>query len=332
MPGQTNGFRLIVGESKRGLYTSKGGISHEIKNSLPGTRAKGAIHSFTAPAKYANIQLVFTKLLRIGRILISILAIIAYLASGLVIALRLFNNDGSSSPPRVLALGLGFLGIALHAIPHYLNMVSPSGFNMGIFNALSLISWTITLLLLISSLSKPVENLGIVVMPLAVIAIILERRYQTVHFLTDQFSTGLTFHILVSMLAYSLFTLASIQAILLAIQDHHLRQRHPGGFIRALPPLQTMESLLFEMIGVGFVLLSMALLSGFAFLENMFEQHLAHKTILSIVAWVVFGTLLWGRYRFGWRGQKALIWTLSGFVVLMLAYFGSKVVIELILG
>jgi ABC-type uncharacterized transport system permease subunit len=259
------------------------------------------------------------------------LAILAYLATGTVIAIRLFNGRIGSGLSKSLALGLGFLGVLLHAIPHYQNLVAAAGFNMGIFNAMSLIAWTIALLLLISSLTKPVENLGIVIMPIAAIAIFLENRYQTVHFITGQLSSGLTIHILVSMLAYSLFTLASVQAILLAIQDHHLRQRHPGGFIRALPPLQTMESLLFEMIAVGFVLLSLALLSGFAFLENMFQQHLAHKTVLSIIAWLVFGTLLWGRYRFGWRGQKALIWTLSGFVVLMLAYFGTKIVLELIL-
>ena len=262
----------------------------------------------------------------------ALFAILAYLTAGALISFRLFRNQSSSSPPRALALAFGFIGVVLHAIPLYQNMASPSGINMGVFNAFSLITWTITLLLLISSLSKPVENLGIALLPIAAIAIFLDSRYQTVHFLTDRVSGELTIHILVSMLAYSLFTLASVQAILLAIQDHHLRQRHPGGFIRALPPLQTMESLLFEMIAVGFVLLSLALLTGFAFLENMFEQRLAHKTVLSIIAWFVFGTLLWGRYRFGWRGQKALIWTLSGFVVLMLAYFGSKVVIELILG
>jgi ABC-type uncharacterized transport system permease subunit len=288
------------------------------------------MRQYTGVAKYANIAL-FSIRQEVYSVLIALLAIIVYLAAGLVIALRLFNSGLSTRLPRALGLGLGFAGVILHAVPHYLNLVSASGFNMGIFNALSLIAWTIVLLLMVSSLTKPVENLGIVIMPLAALCIFLEHQYQTVHFLTDQFSTGLTFHILVSMLAYSLFTLASVQAILLAIQDHHLRQRHPGGFIRALPPLQTMESLLFEMIAVGFVLLTLALLSGFAFLENMFEQHLAHKTILSIIAWVVFGTLLWGRYRFGWRGQKALIWTLSGFVVLMLAYFGTKVVLELIL-
>jgi ABC-type uncharacterized transport system permease subunit len=132
------------------------------------------------------------------------------------------------------------------------------------------------------------------------------------------------------MLAYSMLTLASGQAILTAIQSTQLRRR-PGGFVRTLPPLQTMEALLFEMIGLGFVLLTVALVSGFHYLEDMFAQHLVHKTALSIVAWIVFATLLWGRFRFGWRGRTALRWTLIGFAVLMLAYFGSKAVIELIL-
>ena len=92
-----------------------------------------------------------------------------------------------------------------------------------------------------------------------------------------------------------------------------------------------METLLFEMIGTGFVLLTLALASGFAFLEDMFAQHLVHKTVLSILGWVVFGTLLLGRHRYGWRGRTAIIWTLSGYVMLILAYFGSKAVLELIL-
>ena len=159
----------------------------------------------------------------------------------------------------------------------------------------------------------------------------LESRYPGARFLDPATSWGLRAHVLVSMLAYSLLALASVQAVLLAIQDHHLHNRHPGGFIRALPPLQTMESLLFEMIGAGFVLLTLSLLSGFLFLEDMFAQHLAHKTVLAVAGWFVFGMLLLGRFRAGWRGRTAIIWTLSGFVVLMLAYFGSKAVLELIL-
>jgi ABC-type uncharacterized transport system permease subunit len=92
-----------------------------------------------------------------------------------------------------------------------------------------------------------------------------------------------------------------------------------------------MESLLFEMIGAGFALLTLALVSGFAFLEDMLAQHLVHKTVLSTLAWLVFGALLIGRFRYGWRGKTAIIWTLSGFVILILAYVGSKAVLELIL-
>ena len=92
-----------------------------------------------------------------------------------------------------------------------------------------------------------------------------------------------------------------------------------------------MESLLFEMIAAGYILLTLALISGFAFLQNMFAQHLVHKTVLSTLAWLVFGGLLLGRFRYGWRGRTAIIWTLSGFVILILAYFGSKAVLELML-
>ena len=92
-----------------------------------------------------------------------------------------------------------------------------------------------------------------------------------------------------------------------------------------------METLLFQMIGAGFILLSVTLFSGFLFLQDLFAQHVAHKTVLSLIAWCVFAMLLWGRWRFGWRGQTAIRWTLSGFVFLVLAFFGSKLVLELIL-
>ena len=219
----------------------------------------------------------------------------------------------------------------LHTVVLYQSIHLDSGINLSFFNAGSLVMWIILLLLMISSLTKPVENLGIVLLPLAIIALALELYYPATRLLPADSAWGLRVHVLISLLAYSIFTMASVQAILLSIQDNHLRNRHPGGFIRALPPLQTMELLLFEMIGFGFLLLTFALISGFTFLDNIFAQHLVHKTILSILAWLVFGTLLWGRFRFGWRGRKALIWTQVGFVVLALAYFGSKFVIELLL-
>ena len=245
--------------------------------------------------------------------------------------MRLFRSDSAKRIPRSVGIGLGIAGVLLHGIFLYQHMFTQKGINLGFFEAGALVTWTILLLLMISALSKPVENLGMVLLPLAAVMIVLDARFDTSLFLSANAPWGLRLHVLISLLAYSLFAMASVQAILLAVQDHHLRNRHPGGFICSLPPLQTMEVLLFEMISAGFILLTIALFSGFMFLEDMFAQRLVHKTILSIAAWIVFGSLLWGRFKSGWRGQKALIWTLTGFVVLMLAYFGSKFVLELVL-
>ncbi len=264
--------------------------------------------------------------------LIAVPAIALYLGSSLLIGLRLFRRTSGRLPPRFAGILMGFAGVVMHAMLLYQSIVTDAGLNLGFFNAASLVTWTVALLLLTSSVGKPVENLGILLLPAAALSIALEMQYSSSRFLDPAASWGLRTHVLISMLAYSLLMLASVQAILLSIQDHHLRHRHPGGFIRALPPLQTMEALMFELIAVGFFLLSLSLLSGFMFLEDMFAQRMVHKTVLSLLAWIVFGTLLWGRFRFGWRGRTAIIWTLSGFVVLMLAYFGSKAVIELILG
>lgn len=263
--------------------------------------------------------------------ILTYLTILLYLACGGLVALRLFQREGRWHPPRALVIALGFAGVTLQSWLLYHGIITDAGFNLGFFNAVALAAWTVMLLLLVSSLTKPVENLGILVFPCGALIVALEAHFPSAHLLTESAAWGLKLHVLISMLAYSLLTLGAVQAILLAIQDHHLHTRQPRGFIRALPPLQTMEALLFEMIGAGFVLLTLSLLSGFAFLENMFSQHMVHKTVLAVTGWLVFGLLLIGRFRTGWRGRTAIIWTLSGFVVLMLAYFGSKAVLELIL-
>ena len=268
--------------------------------------------------------------------LLAAAAILFYLGATATIALRLFRpaglgGEGGWLPPRDLGLSLGFAGLILHSWLLWDSIFSHAALNLGFFNALALTAWTVVTLLLVSSLTKPVENLGLILLPVAALTVGLEARFGEIAFMGPATSWALKIHVLLSMLAYSLLTLAAVQAILLAVQDHHLRIRQPGGFVRGLPPLQTMESLLFEMIGAGFVLLTLALLSGFAFLEDMFAQHLVHKTVLSCLGWLVFGGLLLGRFRHGWRGRTAIIWTLSGFVLLILAYFGSKAVLQLIL-
>ena len=262
---------------------------------------------------------------------LALVAITCYLVAAGLIGWRLVDADNPRLPPRHLALGLVLLGALLHAWILYDGIFSQPGINLAFFNALVLTSWTVIALFLISSLTKPVENLGLVLLPVAALTIVLESSFPSPDFMRHAVGWDIKIHVLISMLAYSLLTLASVQAILLAIQDHHLRRRPRPGFMRALPPLQTMESLLFEMIGAGFILLTLALVSGYAFLEDMFAQHLVHKTVLSTLAWLMFGGLIIGRIRYGWRGKTAITWTLSGFGILILAYFGSKMVLEMIL-
>ena len=267
-------------------------------------------------------------------VVISVLTIAAYLAAAGLIGWRLFHQDLSEARAQALrraTVGIAFTGLVMHTWLLYSGIFSHEALNLAFFNALSLASWTVVATLMLSSLTKPVENLGIIVLPMAAIAVALDMLYPSVSFMGRTTPWVLKLHVLLSMLAWSMLALASVQAAALAVQDSYLRRRKPTGFVRGLPPLMTMEALLFEMIGIGFVLLTLALLSGFAFLENMFAQHLVHKTVLSVVAWLVFGWLLLGRKLWGWRGRKAIVWTLTGFFILILAYFGSKLVLELIL-
>jgi ABC-type uncharacterized transport system permease subunit len=268
--------------------------------------------------------------------LLAVGAVALYLVATAVVALRLFRPDafgpeGRWARSRGLALLLGFLGLLPHTWLLWDSIFSHAGLNLGFFNALALTSWTVVTLLLVSSLTKPVENLGLILLPVAALTVALQARYGEASVAGNAPGWSLKIHVLLSMLSYGLLALAAVQAILLAVQDHHLRHRHLRGFVRGLPPLETMESLLFEMIAAGFVLLTFALLTGFGLLQDIFAQRLVHLTVLSTIGWLVFGTLLLGRFRYGWRGRTAIVLTLTGFLILILAFFGSKAVVELIL-
>ena len=134
---------------------------------------------------------------------------------------------------------------------------------------------------------------------------------------------------MLSVLSYGLLAIAALQAILLSFGDYELRHKKMTT-LRYLPSLQTMESLLFELLWAGLVFLSLSILSGFVFFEQM-SRGLIHHTSITLIAWVVFSILLWGRYRMGWRGATASRWTLSRFALLLVGYFGSKLVMEIFL-
>jgi len=204
--------------------------------------------------------------------------------------------------------------------------------NFSFMSVSSLAALLIVVVLLLAALLRPLDKLGLVIFPLAGLILLIRVLVpETTHPLKTH-AWQMNVHILTSMLAYSFLNIAALQAVLVAYQDWQLHTHHSAGrFARSLPPLQTMERLLFQLMGVGFLLLTVSLITGFIFIDDLFAQHLAHKTVLSIMAWLVFGTLMAGRSINGWRGKIAIQMTLAGFVSLMLAYFGSKIVLEWIL-
>ena len=152
------------------------------------------------------------------------------------------------------------------------------------------------------------------------------------HRVAEALDWRLQLHAWCALLAYATLAIAALLASMLWLQERALR-RHQffRGWLRALPPLTELESLLFRTIAVGFVLLTATLLTGVLFVENLLAQHLVHKTVLSVLSWLLFGGLLLGRWRYGWRGKVAVRWTLAAMALLVLGFFGSKFVLELVL-
>ncbi|MCK4864045.1 MAG: cytochrome c biogenesis protein CcsA [Gammaproteobacteria bacterium] len=256
------------------------------------------------------------------------LSILLYaIATGLLLKQWLVVKSGSNKLPLYIAVA----AVIFHAFTLLTVIFTSQGVDIGFFSALTFTAWLMATLLVIASFSLPIGCLGLLVYPFALVTLLFRAFSEQQHVLTDALVPGLQTHILFSLLAYSVLSIAVAQAILLYIQDKYLHNKHPSGFLQSLPSLETMQILLFRIIALGVIVLTISLLSGFIYLDDMFAQHLVHKTILSLIAWAVFVVLLIGHYKFGWRGKIAIKWSLSGFTLLMLAYFGSKFVIELVL-
>ncbi len=266
---------------------------------------------------------------------LNVLALVLYFTAGALLSRRLFKTDSEpNNGAKIGILGLVAGAVVLHAAILYSSLWINGGLNLGFNSAASLLANVIVILFLLVSLTKPIENLGILILPVAGLTVLLAWLWPGEHVLLPRISSLLLTHLTIAFLAYSLLTLAVVQALLLAWQEYRLRHRHPGRLIRAMPPIQTMEILLFQMIAVGFVLLTLTLITGTLFSEELFGTPLvfSHHIVLSLIAWAIFGVLLIGHWRSGWRGQSAVRWTLGGFGLLVLAYFGSKFVLEVLLG
>lgn len=257
----------------------------------------------------------------------NLIALLIYTVAAIYFG-RQFGQHQSLRSPQLQAVAA--FALVAHGVGVYGLNIKDGQLVFSLFSISSLIFWVINALVLFSSLKKELHNLFLLLFPLSAVSVlssILGNNPDWQHTLTYTIAA----HVILSVLAYSLLTIASLQALLLAYQNRALKNKNLLANSRLLPPLQTIESLLFEFLWVGEILLTLAIISGFYFLEDMFAQHLVHKTVFSLIAWFIYALLLWGRHQLGWRGTKAIRWALAGFVCLMLAYFGSKLVLEIIL-
>lgn len=250
----------------------------------------------------------------------------------LAFALRLVEFLQVRNTLRQPLLLLAGLAVAAHGVAAWHQVFEAQGINLSLLPLSTSIFWVINAVVVISAIRNPLENLYLLLFPPTVAMLFLALATAQHTREMSAVPAGLGAHILLSLLSYSLLTIAALQAVLLGWQNRRLHEHQPGGRLRALPPLLTMELLLFRFLLAGFVLLTAGLLLGLIHVEDFFAQHLAHKTVFSVVAWVLYAVLLWGHYRRGWRGRVASYWALGGFGALMLAFWGTKFVLEVLIG
>ncbi|MBP2280158.1 ABC-type uncharacterized transport system permease subunit [Psychrobacter sp. PL15] len=231
-----------------------------------------------------------------------------------------------------VGLGLLIVGMLAHAALLYPYIFTLYGLNFNLFNVFSLVSLFFLFFFVLFCLYRPIISLGILAAPTALFGMTIgyvgRAPYQP---LTDV-SIGLEAHIILSFAAYCVLLMAAVQALFLRLQIRELKHHTIHRFwVNKLPSLQSMEGLLFDMILVGFVLLSVALGLGFIYVEDLLAQHIAHKTVFSVLSWLLFGVLLVGNWRAGWRGKHAANITIYAFILLAIGFVGSKFVLELLL-
>ncbi len=260
---------------------------------------------------------------------IGLIAVASY-SAGTLLQVRTYRSNTPVSGSTLLIAAT--IGAVLHGIANFLIVYSGGKLYLGIQTSLSLVSWIMLVILLLANLRLPLSNLLILVLPVAIVGVLslLTAPPPEAGLHVATLGDPLIWHIFVSIIAYSILFMAACQSVLLAVVEHRLKHKRTR-LLRLLPPLQTMDTLLFDLLWAGIVVLTLSVASGFMFLGDMFEQHVVHHTVLTLASWVLYAVLLAGHHLLGWRGTTAVRWTLIAFSLLVLGYFGSKFVIEVLL-
>jgi len=218
---------------------------------------------------------------------------------------------------KVVERGAALLAIMLHACLLYLIIDSESGQNLTFFNVLAQVAWLIALISWVLSFWRSLSNLSLLTYPFAILTICLALLFPGKNIIATASRPFELFHILLAMSAFSVLCLAGMQALLSVIQERLLAYKEGFALLDSMPALETTERLLFRLLGVGFVLLSIVLISSFYFFDNPFSPKLLQKTIITIITWLVFSVLLLGRCYYGWRGAIAIHWTGIGILLIL---------------
>ena len=255
--------------------------------------------------------------------IVLIVALLYLAAAGLLVR---SVAGGISGARGWLPVAVG--AIALHVVAHLMAWRAAGGADLHFFAALSLVGLGMAALTTLYGAGGRMAALGVIVFPLATASLLAYATQGGGR--AEGLDWRLQLHAWCALLAYATLAIAAVLSILLWAQERALRRRELHRWLRALPPLTELESLLFRTIAVGFALLTATLLTGVLFVEDMLAQHLWHKTVLSGLSWAVLAVLLFGRWRWGWRGPRAVKLTLTAMALLLLAYFGSKYVLGML--
>jgi ABC-type uncharacterized transport system permease subunit len=261
--------------------------------------------------------------------LIAIIAAIMYFLAIALIVPGLVQQTGIKAKTVFFSAALA---LVCHAFLLYdLIHNTSSGQNLSILNIASVISFIISLVMSVAMLKTRIWFLLPVVYSFAAINILASSYLPGTFVAHLEHKPGLLTHITFALFSYSTLSIGSLYALQLAWLDYKLKAKKVLMVNPNIPPLMAVERQLFKIILIGTGLLTITLLTGFIFLEDMFAQGTAHKSILSFIAWIVYTVLLWGHYQKGWRGQKVTWFSIAGATLLTLAYFGSRFVREILL-
>ena len=258
----------------------------------------------------------------------------AYLAAAWLEWRQLAHAPERATPAAAaIARWLPALALVGHAVLVSGVVFAGRGLDLSLANALSAVAGLIALFAWLGSRSGALPGVAVVALPVAAVAVVLPLLFANPHRMSLADEPWAALHIAVALTAYAMLIVAALQALLLLSLERRLHRGLAARGEAAMPPLLTLERFLFRLVGLGYALLTLTLLSGIIFSEELFGKPLTltHKIVFSVLGWLVFGGLLVGRYRYGWRGRVALRWILVGSVLLLLGYLGSKFVLEAIL-